>query len=352
MGATPAMITLGRARSYAHTIIQCLSDTARRCRCRGRRTSVFFKILGIHFLAISAFSLALGPSMVMALDSLIPGATPSNFRVPAGWQVYSAQTFESGAVGPGEYKFGSITTTKPHSGTRSLTGVYDGHSDQPVWGIESLPATEVYLSYWDFVDSNASFNTEFAVFQWLQRTPFQEMWWTWYYSGTFNDKVQRMSFVTNGPRDQAITPALTPVPTGAWHQYEIWVKANTPGVNNGFAKIYIDGVLNHQVGPGLATGGNLNGSVNMAGSRLSTGGTYTKLIWRRANGSCGTFEGDGTTPPPTICFDFTNCSCPPNPPIFNRYYDDIIVLVPGSGGGGVQDIPSGPPASPFGLFVR
>ena len=277
-------------------------------------------------------------------QSLLKGATPSSVSVPSGWRLYYKQDFESGLnTGLGEFIWGSILTDKPHGGARSAGGVINGYVTPPGWGFESFPETEAYLSWWEWVDSNARFNTEFAEFQVLHNNPFEEFWWTWYYESAFNRTTARMSAVTNGPKDQAIgNPSMT-VPTGAWHQYEVHWKANTAGQANGSAQIYIDGVLNKSVGPL-----DLNDSVTMTNSRISIGGTYTKLIWRRADGSCGTFEGDGTTPPPVVCSNYSACACFPNPAIFNRYFDDIIVLVPGSGGGGDTT----PPNPPTGLSFK
>ena len=106
---------------------------------------------------------------------------------------------------------------------------------------------------------------------------------------------------------------------GLWVQWETHYKPNTGGSGNGFLRVYRNGVLFWEL-----VNVNLNGSINMNGMDVEAGGVYTKAIWRRADNSCSTFIGDGL--PVGLCSDFTNCACPPNPPIFKRSIDDVIVL--------------------------
>ena len=96
--------------------------------------------------------------------------------------------------------------------------------------------------------------------------------------------------------------------------------------------------------------------------RVQAGGTYTRHVWRKLNATltpaddeCSAYISQGyaynINDPATgktfgtdyfRCTDFNNCSCPPNTPIFKRYIDDVIVMVPVDSG---DLTPPGPPAN-------
>lgn len=308
----------------------------------------------IKFLLVCCvLAFALGNSDALA-QSLLKGATPSSLSVPSGWKVYGTHTFENCTLNSTLQEFAvsgaGCRTTQAHSGTHSEGGLVSGTSS-PNWGYEFLPSTEVYVSWWEYLDSTARFNTEMITFHMLHNAgTFAEFVWDWYYeSGTgndFNRTTARLSAVQNGAHDQAEVFSRTTVPVGAWHQFEVHWKANTPGLNDGVSQIYQDGVLLQTVGPQ-----NFNAGVNMVNSRFSLMGSYTKLMWytNSSMSTCSSGEFGYNPPQPAAqCLNFAACACPPNPPTFNRYIDDIIVLVPGSGGGGDTT----PPNPPTGLSFK
>jgi hypothetical protein len=86
----------------------------------------------------------------------------------------------------------------------------------------------------------------------------------------------------------------------------------------------------------------------MSGSRLMLGGVYTVINWGINLDGSGTCQPFSVTPGVFQCADYGHCPCNPQPPIFNRYFDDIIVLVPGSGSGG----DTMPPNPPIGLSIK
>ncbi len=300
-------------------------------------------------------------------QSLLKGATPSNFSVPSGWQVYATQGFESGSLNSSLAEFtnngGGICTVgetfvspvQVHSGTRSTCqkGHVPGQYNNNGWGFEYYPHSEVYVSFWEYRDSNARFNDEYWLFQIVRQNPFEELIVGWLQgsSGVFNSTHGQKFVISQGAFEQGgnLMGDMT-IPVGAWHQWEIHWKANTPGLSDGVVHVYLDGVLAWAKGPT-----NLNSNVTMTGGRLMLAATYSKSIWRRADNSCAASIGEAGAhvDPAIVCYDYTNCPCAPNPPIFNRYLDDIIVLTPGSGSGGVHlDAPPGPPNPPFGLAIQ
>ena len=282
-------------------------------------------------------------------QSLLKGATPSSFSVPAGWQTYRIQTFEGG-LGAGEFAYSgsTITSERAHSGSQSIGNTIT-FSTVAGWGMESFPAREAYVSFWEYNDAAMRFNDEHWVWQIKSNgATFQELIVDWIGSGGFNNTSANMHIVAQGQVDLgADSLGSVTVPVGAWHQWEIWYKTSVNGANDAFVKVYLDGVLRWSRGPT-----NLNGTVDMNGHRLMIGGSYTKLVWRRADGSCGSFMGDGSTPSPTWCMDYNNCPCQPSPGQHKRFFDDVIVLVPLGGSTGSRDIPLGPPAAPFGLSIN
>lgn len=296
------------------------------------------------------------PSVAFS-QSLLPGATASNYTPPAGWRVLSIQGCEGTSNATNEYIGGTCTTTLPHSGTKSLSGTYGGDGHQVRWlgfGNALGVGSEVYVSFWDYLPANARFNEELWIGHFIKRdlpigpfngASFQEVIVDWVQgeAGTFNATVARPTLFIQGGYKEGSSYTAEVAPTlGAWVQWEMHFKANTPGASDGWLHLYQNGALFRSW-----TNQNWNGTANMAGMDIQVGGVYTKNTWRRADLSCGAFIGDGSEIPPA-CTDFNNCPCQPNVPVFNRFLDDIIVMIPGSGGGspvGDTTAPS-PPTSP------
>jgi hypothetical protein len=264
-------------------------------------------------------------------QSLLRGATPSNFSVPAGWKVHKTQDFESGSLGSGKHigsgehigVGASITTTRPHTGSRSAEKQYTGDGQAARWGT-GVPGREHYMSFWEYRESQGRFNDEMFIWQTLKNTPFQEVIVDWYNhsSGQFNSVDGELVITPQGNRVTAWYFGDKAGNWGHWEQWEIHFRANTPGSSNGFIRVYRNGTL-------LASreNENLNGTVDMTGAWVQAGGVYTKNTWRKPDNSCGTFIGDGINTSGS-CTNFNSCPCPPNVPVFKRFIDDAIVLVP------------------------
>lgn len=315
---------------------------------------------------ILSFGMLMGATEAFS-QSLLPGATASNYNPPAGWSVIHTQGCEGGIDANREFLPSQLcTTTRPHGGAKSIQGTHASDGGGVRWlgygPALGITGSEVYVSWWEYLDANGRMNDEMFIFQMIKRglppgplnVPFQELVVDWYYdtAGTYNSSNGRIVTSTQGGyKDFPFWSGEQAVPWGVWTQWEAHVKANTPGLTDGSIRVYKNGVLNYQVT------GDLVGQANMSGPDIQVGGVYTRHVWRHTNGTCGAFIGDGQAiaiagqPDSNYrCVDFNNCSCPPNNPIFNRYLDDIIVMIPGSGGGSpVGDNPPGPPLPPSGL---
>ena len=292
-------------------------------------------------------------------QSLLNGATASSYTVPSGWTSVWAQGCE-GSINTAKEFVTACTSTHPHSGAKSIEGTISYSAASVRWkgfGSALGVGREVYLSWWDYLESQGRMNTEMYVAHFIkQNMPqgplgynFEEVVIDWFNdpTGLFNSTIGQIMAVSQGgyvsKANYGPAPAL---PWGLWTQWEVHFRSNTPGASDGFVRIYKNGILFYAL-----SNTNWNGTGDMSGMDVQVGGTYTKAIWRKAGGACGAFQGDGTET--AHCTDFNNCECPPNPPIFKRFLDDIIVMIPGSGGGSaVKDIPAGPPSAPFGLTFQ
>ena len=292
-------------------------------------------------LAYYLFTFILGGSMTLESDalaqSLLKGATPPNFTVPAGWQTYSTQTFESGVLNASLQEFtnngGGICTVgetfvsavKAHSGTKSMcnrtntVGFYNSNG----WGYESMPSREYYVSWWQYLDSNFATNNDWYIWQAMKNVgQFQEVFIDMQ-PQQYNDCGGGWHIFSQGAFEAGVSNLrIDCVPKGAWHQYEVWYKANTPGLSDGFVKLYIDGFLWISKGPTT-----INGSVDMSGARLMLSGAYNRIDWGRNADGSGSCSGFAVPPGVFVCYAYGSCPCNPQPPIFNNYLDDIIVLI-------------------------
>jgi hypothetical protein len=196
----------------------------------------------------------------------------------------------------------------------------------------------------------------------------------------FESQFTGWANTTHALNGVAITDKLVDFGLG-WHQREVHYKANTPVTpyTDGYIEFYIDGVLIEN-----CEGCELNYNADMSGMSVHLGGSYTKFVWRQRAPTqyCGTSGFDSGTP----CCEHTlsgsggyegqgsgggwisSCStssagvpvcyhgndecceneyarpwvsyqidCTPNatsgntgvqpqPPVFNRYFDDVIIL--------------------------
>jgi hypothetical protein len=270
-------------------------------------------------------------------DSLLAGKTPANFTVPAGWTVAATQDFESGSLPAGQSMCSGahVTGSSGHSGTHSATNTisYDSACANWIYNGGQLPGREFYLSYWDN-GHGVLFNEEYTIFHVVKRNlggdpGFEEFAGTLIYTDSgpgsgflFNDPNATS---INGPQGNYVTFSdygghVSNYGSTQWNQWEIWFRANTPNQNNGFFRVYLNGTLFYQVNNKA-----LFGPVDMTGMQVEAAGWYTKSIWK-VGSACAPSAGATGAVEVGACNDFHNCQCPPNPPTFNRYIDDVILM--------------------------
>ena len=303
--------------------------------------------LSVIALIVSAFPVKL---FADSTNSLLTGMTPSNYVLPAGWELVRTQNFETGSLPSDELGFGTITTTSPHSGNRSLQGRVWKDDCATGWKLVQGVATkgELYLSWYEYMEGQGRMNDE----MWLMSirknwtSGYQTERWQWLnntgdWSKMFNILDGNLVFFCEG--DQPGTPGSKcynpdsiwrSVGFGKWQQWEVYWKSNTPGMNDGITQIYLDGVKITEIDTAFS------GTLDMTGPSITLGGTtYTKIIWGpqpKPSTICATAPNEISESinrpkdfaQPCLCPE----QCPPNGyvPIFNRFVDDIIILQKGS----------------------
>jgi len=283
-------------------------------------------------------------------DGLLSGMTLEKYQIPSGWSLLKAQGFE-GACPAGEECgiWGSrVTSTRPHTGSKSIEGDYAGDQSSAGWVLtpgNTGPFTEIYVSFYEYIESQALFNDEMFLLSIMKRGPdgeIQDQHWfiDWFWatdeSGniTYNGPKAAMyilgeySIGTGGGVEYRYSGKLDYVPKGSWVQWEVWYRQNTPGSNNGFCRIYKNGNLFVS-----AENKNLNNQADMSDSQIMVGGVYTKLVWMTdypACTQCSNAPGIGTdacTPSKNLWGQsFSNPHCGPSLPSFKRFFDDIIIM--------------------------
>jgi hypothetical protein len=336
--------------------------------------------LAIFVLILLTFALAkimaqttgtatLSVTPALGNKSLIPGCivtliagvqTPS--CASSKWTVQGFRTapaavqgFEKGSAMPAGQAIAGTThieCTFAHGGGCAATAhiAANGAADQWFFSPNQLVGREFYLSYWDY-GQGASFNEEYVLCHIIKfglgpPTNMEEVGFTLFRvtqypgpgSGTLlNDPNAQMQ---NGPQDNYngacipnctnptyafYGPTVTNYGSTGWNQWEIWYRGNTVtgGVGNhdGFERIYRNGSVYMDL-----EGIDMTGPYDMSGMSVQAGGWYTKNIWKHKDGSCAAAAANGDSTEMGACGDFTNCACPPNGPIFDRYIDDIILL--------------------------
>lgn len=339
-------ITLSNSSGYLKKVYQCIGTMT------GNRYNGWVRISILSSLFLFSLGLQILGEGTGETASLLTGATASSYTVPSGWQVLDVQGFESGSIDTTkEFISGSLTTARTHTGTYSVRGTISRDASSARWGLLNIASSEQYWSWWEYLDSQGRMNDE--MFEWYIRhvSPiFQETIFDWFQNstGTFNSINGGPLLEPQGAYYGNIYFPQTDIDWGLWTQWEVHYKANTPGLSDGVFQVWKNGAIWID-----KTNKNLNGSVDMSNSQAQIGGSYGKMIWRHSDGTCGAFIGDGDTigHPPVAggerCTDFNNCACPPNPPIFSRFFDDVIVLVPNG-----QPMDTQPPSPPTGLIVR
>lgn len=276
---------------------------------------------------------------------LLTGKTPATYTLPAGWTLVRTQDFESGSVPTGEGINGSITTTYPHSGQRSLEGKVWKDDCATGWalGQNIITEDEIYCSFWEYMDAHGRLNDEMWILSIRKDFPgwtFQIERWQWLnnlgnFSRAFNVLDGNLVYFCEGSATGSPGSVcyynqgdwLT-CGFGQWRQWEVYWKSNTPGIADGVTKFYMNGTKISEV-----TNTAFSGTLDMSGPRITLGGeVYTKISWGQMSGECSTnaqnIDHDIGRPKnfelPCPCPG----QCPPNgyAPVFNRYVDDIIVL--------------------------
>jgi len=278
-------------------------------------------------------------------DGLLSGMTPGSYKIPSGWSLYQETDYE-GTQPSGETWVlwaASVQTDRSHGGSRSLGGTYSSGQNDVAWRMDGSVLgkySEVYLSFYEYIESHALFNDEFFLARFGVRDPFQEILADWYWAPGFNQPRATLYEVSQGVRDGRMAQKSATVPKGAWHQWEIHYRPNTSGSSDGFYRIYLDGTLFLS-----AENANLNSTVNMNNADVQVGGVYTKGVWMldyptcSVPSGCSKYPGEGTD----YCSEhmrlpngstwsnqsFAAPVCNPiDPPLapFKRYFDDIIVM--------------------------
>jgi hypothetical protein len=288
--------------------------------------------------------------------------------LPAGWALVAQQDFEcsnSHAI-PANPSCGTLPgnqvtsasfpntpnvfeTTQAHGGTYGFGGLYGGDGDQVDWilnnGVIGSFKT-MYLSYWEYVDSNATYpNSDYYYFQSLGtaicgsipagtaydaedfNVPTLPGTTAWVGAGGEGDPGDSVSSLPNcNNQFQYNTGKNVPLAPGTWRQIEVLYTPSTTftgnqyqipsahcttdgpgavGCGNGEQRMYINGQL---VEDNLNV--NLNGSTSMTNATVQAGGVITNFC-----------DANGTRT------QFFASSCPKySPPPFHRYFDDIIVI--------------------------
>lgn len=300
----------------------------------------------------------------------------------AAWTLAAAQGFDNGPVAPGQALAGSAvidcTGAFAHTGSCADTVTYNTNSISNQWFFSQgqLVGREYLLSFWDNGHGEL-FNEEYvmnhhnkhnatctpdgaghgcnspgAAYEEAAVTLFADR------NNTFNECLGAFNgtlfncpdgHIVDGTQGLFVHQDCFPGPqcdygpylqnygAGAYHQFEMWIKANTPNVADGFTKVYLDGNLiwtrfDFCRTTGSSQGCGQFGGVDMTGMQVEAGGWVTKSIWRYPDNSCAASAGavdpahGGGSKEIGACTDFTNCVCPPNIPVIRRAIDDIILL--------------------------
>jgi len=272
-------------------------------------------------------------------EGLLSGMTPSNYKIPSGWVLVREQDFE-GTKPNGETWGswnGSVTSTRAHSGSMAIEGTYANDQADAHWTVNQEtvgPYTEVYLSFYEYLDSGARFNDEFFLADFFQSGVNKNVIVDWFWAGdsagaAYNGTYAQLSAVNEqGPPDYTQYMGWKEIPRGAWIQWEVHFRpASSSGAKDGFLRVYKNGVLFAQ------SNGRSFCTDLKSGSAVQAGGVYTLLSWSTNYPTCtdaGSKIGSGTDACTfSMKWSGQSFSSPHlHPPLssFNRYLDDIIVM--------------------------
>jgi hypothetical protein len=255
------------------------------------------------------------------------GSLPANQSVAAG--------FNNGANG-------GINSVNPHTGTKSLQGLYASDGDVIGWFLQPDTTfnSDLYVSYWNFNDPNGTIPLEYFIStitnsdQASAPGHWQDLGWDPQgNAGAVNTPCSSSVVIsdttdhpdTGNPATQGQYNFIWGLPSyclngGSWQQLEIWYHPNTVTAgtanNDGFTIFYVNGRILAQV-----SGRNLNGIYGPGGptpnlaspngaSFLEVGGVITAFCDAAVTIRANPFS-----------------LCPANAPsAYHRYIDDIIVM--------------------------
>ena len=271
----------------------------------------------------------------------VTGCGTISGSTPAGYFIVFAERFDGGVLCNANQEFagGTIQSGAGKSGSFGLAQFVNSDGAGPVLDLFSTQIgsfTTLYLSYWEWLDSNATENDEIFVADFSYHdsggTLIQEVVSDRLPPGNVGFNLPN-AYLAAEPQGTFIrsqincgTAGITcngsyNLNAGAWHQWEILF---TPGSSSGQWTVYLDGALK------ISFTGDITGSVTMSGNTTAeVAGTYSKGIWTtngQVGGPCSSAIGIGGPNFPGGTFAQLNAICPPLAPSFNRYVSDVILL--------------------------
>jgi hypothetical protein len=274
------------------------------------------------------------PGQGLLSGCTINSSNAPSCSVPGGWTLAAAQGFESGSLPSNQAINSTVNCSFGHSGRCSASAMinYQGAADQWFFSEGQLVGHEFYLSYYDWAGGGAA-NEEYTLAHAIKHgvggsTDFQEIIPDLVSTSTYNNLCPTYVLFSQGnyPANHYLNGSC--YFTNVWTQWEIWVRANTPGKSDGFMRIFKNGALVVD-----QENMNLNGSSDMTGMQVEAGGWYTKNVWTNngqfpSAGSCSSGPGQGSEAGSWQgSFNTVGAqNCAPAPPSFTRYIDDIILL--------------------------
>jgi hypothetical protein len=197
--------------------------------------------------------------------------------------------------------------------------------------------SEVYLSFYEYTESQARFNDEYTLARFQPDGSAQDLIIPWMWTSSFNATSATLEMVVEGGNTHGHFAGIWDViPVGGWVQWEFHLRPNTPGLANGFLRLYKNGNLY------LSTENAQLFDGSWAGTNVQAGGYYTKIVWMTDYPTCSVPSGCSSAPAigTDLCvvpegwagqpFDDPICN-PIDPPLpnFRRYIDDVIVMTQG-----------------------
>jgi hypothetical protein len=261
--------------------------------------------------------------------ALLTGMTPSNYTLPSGWTLVTTDNFESGSLPAGQSFYGgsnpeTIDCSFAHTGSCSLD-TYVTHSYGGLGLVINgnyINSRETYVSFWQYTAwSNAGGPeyTDWYITNRLDPISRDSLTPNWQVPGGFGCSFacnpSSISFFQSNP-STSTGPAPWAIYGGSWNeglnqwvQYEVHLRVNDPGTDNGRMDIYQNGQLMLSVYKGAP-------GINTSRCPVFNG-----------QNDCGYFVGnqDFTNADLWIPGDWGVVGVGSFPP-FSVYTDDVIVL--------------------------